>query len=119
MILTMMLGLGYLWCLVPLPLPQDCLSLWLVTLLFILASLTLGLLISTKAQAQSQAMQTMIFGWLPSILLSGFIFHYAAMPTIAQWLELWPDVLATLCLKKKLDSRALILCWRLEMSDWR
>jgi ABC-2 type transport system permease protein len=55
-------------------------------LLFICASLTLGLLISTAAKTQLQAMQLTVFILLPSILLSGFMFPYEAMPVAAQWL---------------------------------
>ncbi len=55
-------------------------------LLFILANLGLGLLISTKAPNQLGAMQLAIFIFLPSILLSGFMFPFVAMPTFAQWL---------------------------------
>ncbi|WP_075185923.1 ABC transporter permease [Teredinibacter haidensis] len=54
------------------------------TLLFIAASLTLGLIISTIATTQLQAMQMTVFVLLPSILLSGFMFPYEAMPVIAQ-----------------------------------
>jgi ABC-2 type transport system permease protein len=88
--------------------------------LLILANLTLGLLISTRAQSQFQAMQMTFFVFLPSILLSGFMFPYAGMPVPVQWLaealplthflrlirgvmlrgaplaQLWPDVLALL-----------------------
>ncbi|WP_159310371.1 ABC transporter permease, partial [Klebsiella pneumoniae] len=61
------------------------------TLLFISASLTLGLVISTIANTQLQAMQMTVFILLPSILLSGFMFPYEGMPTAAQWLsELLP-----------------------------
>lgn len=62
----------------------DLLSLSVVTLAFISASLTLGLLISTVARTQMQAMQMTIFILLPSILLSGFMFPYEAMPELAQ-----------------------------------
>jgi ABC-2 type transport system permease protein len=59
--------------------------------LLILANLTLGLLISTRAQSQFQAMQMTFFIFLPSILLSGFMFPFAGMPRIAQWIaELLP-----------------------------
>jgi ABC-2 type transport system permease protein len=54
--------------------------------LFIAAALALGLLISTVAQTQFQAMQLGFFTMLPSILLSGFMFPLAGMPRAAQWL---------------------------------
>ncbi len=60
--------------------------LFLCCLLFIFANLGLGLLISTQAVNQLSAMQMAIFIFLPSILLSGFMFPYVAMPTFAQWL---------------------------------
>ena len=86
---AIILGLGH--GLFAVPLPTQWFSLWFVTLLFILASLTLGLLISTRAQTQLQAMQLTVFILLPSILLSGFMFPYVAMPKPAQYLaELLP-----------------------------
>lgn len=57
------------------------------TLLFISASLTLGLMISTVASTQLQAMQMTVFILLPSILLSGFMFPYEGMPVAAQWIS--------------------------------
>ncbi len=60
-------------------------------LLFILANLGLGLIFSTIAPNQMGAMQLFIFFFLPSILLSGFMFPYQAMPIVAQHLaELLP-----------------------------
>src|SRR5690606_9378449 len=56
------------------------------TLLFISASLTLGLIISTMATTQLQAMQMTVFILLPSILLSGFLFPYEGMPRLAQYI---------------------------------
>lgn len=56
------------------------------TLLFIAASLTLGLIISTIAKTQLQAMQMTVFVLLPSILLSGFLFPYEGMPEPARWI---------------------------------
>lgn len=61
-------------------------QLFMMTLLFIAASLVLGLLISTIAQTQLQAMQLTIFVLLPSILLSGFMFPYEGMPEAAQYI---------------------------------
>lgn len=52
-----------------------------LTSLFIIASLTLGVLISTVAKTQMQAMQMSFFVFLPSVLLSGFMFPREAMPT--------------------------------------
>ncbi len=57
-----------------------------VTFLFITASLTLGLIISTIAKNQLQSMQMTIFVLLPSILLSGFMFPYEGMPKAAQYI---------------------------------
>ncbi len=62
-------------------------SLWQVagaTLLFISASLTLGLVISTIAKNQLQSTQMTLFVLIPSILLSGFMFPYEGMPDAAQ-----------------------------------
>ncbi len=52
--------------------------------LFIAATLALGLLISTFAQTQFQAMQLGFFTMLPSILLSGFMFPFEGMPVPVQ-----------------------------------
>ncbi|CUB05404.1 ABC transporter permease [Marinomonas fungiae] len=68
------------------PIRGGLLSLFGAALLFIFASLTLGLVISTIAKTQLQAMQLTVFILLPSILLSGFMFPYQAMPEPAQWI---------------------------------
>ncbi len=52
--------------------------------LFIFANLMLGYLISTVARTQMQAMQMTFFVFLPSILLSGFMFPFQAMPIWAR-----------------------------------
>ena len=66
-------------------------DLYLAALLFIAASLGLGLFISTLAKTQFQAMQLTVFTFLPSILLSGFMFPFEGMPRFAQELgELLP-----------------------------
>lgn len=61
-------------------------ALYLAALLFIAATLTLGLLASTLAQTQMQAFQMSFFVLLPSILLSGFVFPFEGMPPLAQWI---------------------------------
>jgi ABC-2 type transport system permease protein len=52
--------------------------------LYIIVNLALGFLISTVARSQMQAMQISFFTLLPTILLSGFMFPFAAMPGWAQ-----------------------------------
>jgi ABC-2 type transport system permease protein len=54
--------------------------------LFILANLGVGFTFSTLAKNQLQAMQMTFFFFLPSMLLSGFMFPYRGMPLWAQWL---------------------------------
>lgn len=61
-------------------------DLYVASLLFIAATLGLGLTISTIARSQFQAMQLTFFFFLPSILLSGFLFPFDGMPAVAQWL---------------------------------
>lgn len=61
-------------------------ALGLGMLLFIVGSLSLGFLISTLARNQLQAMQMSFFYFLPSILLSGFLFPFRGMPMWAQWI---------------------------------
>ncbi|KTD56497.1 ABC transporter permease [Legionella shakespearei DSM 23087] len=58
----------------------------LFTLPFIVANLTVGLTFSTLATNQLQAAQSSMFFFLPSILLSGFMFPFRGMPEWAQWL---------------------------------
>jgi ABC-2 type transport system permease protein len=58
---------------------------------FVLALVLLGYAISSFARTQMQAMQLTFFFFLPSILLSGFMFPYRGMPVWAQWLgEIFP-----------------------------
>ena len=51
-----------------------------LTFFYVVANLSLGIMISTFAQNQMQALQLSIFILLPSILLSGFVFPIEAMP---------------------------------------
>ena len=81
---TVILLLGVL--LFQIPLFGNLPGVYLVCLIFILANLTLGLMISTVVSNQLAAMQMSFFILLPSILLSGFMFPYVAMPKIAQYI---------------------------------
>jgi ABC-2 type transport system permease protein len=68
------------------PLTGNVVLLYAIALVFIIASLSLGLFISTLVRTQQQAMQAGFFFVLPNILLSGFMFPRAAMPDVFQWL---------------------------------
>jgi len=85
-------------------------------LVFLAANLTVGMMFSTMAKSQLQAMQMTFFFFLPSMLLSGFMFPFRGMPHWAQvigeglplthflrivrgimlkgngWAETWPNV---------------------------
>ncbi len=61
--------------------------LYLMTLVFMAANLALGLVFSTLAKTQQQAMQMSFFFLLPNILLSGFAFPWEGMPRPAQLLS--------------------------------
>ncbi len=66
------------------PINGDLLLLLALTGLFLVTTLGIGLLISTIANTQQEAMLTTMFTLLPSIFLSGFFFPLAAMPV---WLQ--------------------------------
>ena len=68
------------------PIRGDLGTLYLMAAPFIVASLGVGLLVSTVARSQAQAMQLSFFFMLPNILLSGYIFPRVAMPEPAQWI---------------------------------
>jgi ABC-2 type transport system permease protein len=53
-------------------------------LVFIAANLSVGMMFSTIAKNQMQAMQMTFFFFLPSLLLSGFMFPFRGMPQWAQ-----------------------------------
>ena len=61
-------------------------DLYAAALVFIAATLGLGLFVSTLAQTQFQAFQLAFLTLLPSILLSGFMFPFEGMPEAAQWI---------------------------------
>ena len=68
------------------PIRGHLIEVYAAALLFIIANLALGILISTLAKSQFQSMQLAFFVFLPQILLSGFMFPYAGMPQAAQWI---------------------------------
>ena len=87
------IGLGFLqvavilvaaFLLFSVPMEGSLLLLLCAVLLFIAANVTLGYTFSTLARTQMQAMQMTFFYFLPSILLSGFMFPFRGMPAWAQ-----------------------------------
>ncbi len=68
------------------PVNGNILQLYVGATLFIAATLSLGLVISTLVQTQFQAMQLGFLTLLPSILLSGFMFPFDGMPPAVQWI---------------------------------
>jgi ABC-2 type transport system permease protein len=80
---TLIIGVGVLLFGVPI---IGSLPLAVLSTLFIAANLAIGYTFSTIAQTQLQAMQMSMMFLLPSILLSGFMFPFAGMPTWAQWI---------------------------------
>jgi ABC-2 type transport system permease protein len=127
---TLVLLLG-VW-LFQVPVNGSVMHVYVAAMLLIVANLALGLLISTQAKSQFQAMQITFFVFLPSILLSGFMFPFAGMPQVVQWIaellplthflrlvrgimlrgaslwELWPDVLALVAFTTVMMSAAIL-----------
>ncbi|MBW1782419.1 MAG: ABC transporter permease [Deltaproteobacteria bacterium] len=58
----------------------------ILSLVFIAANLTVGITFSSAAKNQLQAMQLSVFFFLPSLLLSGFMFPFKGMPLWAQYI---------------------------------
>ena len=68
------------------PVLGDPLWLTAITLVFVIANLSIGYTFSTVASNQLQAVQMAMMFFLPNILLSGFMFPFAGMPTWARWI---------------------------------
>jgi ABC-2 type transport system permease protein len=114
------------------PFVGSVLVLYSVALLFIAAQLTIGITISSLAQNQLQAMQLTFFYFLPTMLLSGFMFPFQGMPGWAQgvggvlpatyfmrlvrgillkgndWADLWPNIWPVMLFTVVVMSIALI-----------
>jgi ABC-2 type transport system permease protein len=79
------LAIGAFWF--KLPIRGSLGLIFLLSGLFLLTSLGIGLLASTIAKTQQEAMLTVFMTLLPSIFLSGFFFPIEAMPRVLQWLS--------------------------------
>lgn len=80
----LIIGIGVL--LFGVPINGSLTLLAVLSTLFITTNLAIGYTFSTIAQNQLQAMQMSIMFFLPSILLSGFMFPFAGMPVWAQYI---------------------------------
>lgn len=74
------------WLLFEVPLAGSFPLLMAMIGVFIVANLGVGFTFSTLARNQLQAMQMTFFFFLPSMLLTGFMFPFRAMPQWAQWI---------------------------------
>jgi len=74
------------WLLFEVPMQGSLLLLLAFIGVFVIANLAVGFTFSTLAKNQLQAMQMTFFFFLPSLLLSGFMFPFRGMPQWAQWL---------------------------------
>ena len=69
------------------PIRGDVSALFLATFLYVFTLLSLGLLISARAQNHMQALQMTMALLLPAVFFSGFIFPIETMPRIFQWIS--------------------------------
>jgi ABC-2 type transport system permease protein len=74
------------------PLRGSLFALGLAALVYILAGLGLGLLISTVSRTQQEAFMTMFLFLLPAIILAGFLYPVHTMPAFFRWLSMLDPV---------------------------
>jgi ABC-2 type transport system permease protein len=79
------LAIGHWWFKVPIN--GSLAMIFLLSGLFLLSSLGIGLLVSTFANTQQEAMLVTWMLLLPSLFLAGFFFPLAAMPKFLQWIS--------------------------------
>ncbi len=82
----LMVIMGAAWVLFSVPMVGSRPLLGAMIGVFIVANLAVGFTFSTVARNQLQAVQMTFFFFLPSMLLSGFMFPFAGMPRWAQWI---------------------------------
>ncbi len=70
------------------PFKGNFLTLLLASILYLLSGLGIGLLISTVSKTQQEAFLTTFLVFMPTILLSGFMFPVSSMPPLFQWITL-------------------------------
>jgi len=97
------IAVGHWWFGVPVR--GSLLLIFLLSAIFLLSGLGVGLFASTVANTQQEAMLTVFMTVLPSIFLSGFLYPLQAMPVVLQWvsyaipLRYFLSIIRTLMLK--------------------
>jgi ABC-2 type transport system permease protein len=84
--LALICGVAILWF--GIPLRGSVVALVLASFVYILASLGIGLFISTVSRTQQEAFMSMFLMFLPAIVLSGFMYPVHTMPRFFQWITL-------------------------------
>ncbi|HET6342773.1 MAG TPA: ABC transporter permease [Gemmatimonadota bacterium] len=74
------------------PFRGSILALLLAALLYIVAGLAFGLLVSTVSKTQQEAFMTMFLFFLPAIILAGFLYPVHTMPALFRWLSVLDPV---------------------------
>jgi ABC-2 type transport system permease protein len=84
--LVLVTAVAILWF--DVPFRGSVLALLVAALIYILAGLALGLLISTVSHTQQEAFMTMFLFILPAVILGGFLYPVETMPALFRWLSM-------------------------------
>jgi ABC-2 type transport system permease protein len=84
--LVLVTAVAILWF--DVPFRGSVLALLAAALIYILAGLALGLLISTISRTQQEAFMTMFLFILPAVILGGFLYPVETMPSLFRWLSM-------------------------------
>jgi ABC-2 type transport system permease protein len=82
--LALVFAIAFLWF--EIPFRGSALLLIVASLLYLLSALGIGLFISTISKTQQEAFMASFLVYMPTILLSGFMFPVSSMPDVFQWL---------------------------------
>ncbi len=88
--LALISGVAILWF--GIPMRGSVIALLLASLLYIVAGLSFGLLISTISKTQQEAFMAMFLFAFPAIILSGFFYPIDSMPAVFQWIAYFNPV---------------------------
>ena len=88
--LALISGVAILWF--GIPMRGSVIALLLASLLYIVAGLSFGLLISSISKTQQEAFMAMFLFAFPAIILSGFFYPVDSMPVVFQWIAYFNPV---------------------------